>query len=187
MRTKTGKFYMRWEGPYVVVDKISNLNYLVRRNEENFTTVVHVNRMKKYKKGEIETVVIEDDEITREEETQDRNDPQSLPVVPPQTDQEIEVAEEMLVTDAPPENRTQGNQAGESTDGKLVDEEETTTEKKKRGRPLKKRGRPTKQTPNPPAKLSSKIAKKKERNQIAEPTLKMKLRQTIKPRNVLNL
>ncbi len=46
-KTQVGKWYDRWEGPYVIVRKISDVNYLVRAEEKEHTFVVHVNRMKK--------------------------------------------------------------------------------------------------------------------------------------------
>ena len=49
MKSQTGKFYMRWDGPFTVVEKLSDLNYLIRRSEANQTVVVHVNRLKKWK------------------------------------------------------------------------------------------------------------------------------------------
>ena len=52
MKSQTGKFYMRWDGPFTIVEKLSDLNYLIRRSEGNHTVVVHVNRLKKWKKRE---------------------------------------------------------------------------------------------------------------------------------------
>ena len=49
LKAQTGKFYMRWDGPFVVVAKLSNLNYSVRRQDSNHAFVVHVNRMKRWK------------------------------------------------------------------------------------------------------------------------------------------
>jgi hypothetical protein len=45
---QTGKFYMRWEGPYVIVDKLSEQNFVVRHQEDDFQVVVHVNRLRKW-------------------------------------------------------------------------------------------------------------------------------------------
>jgi hypothetical protein len=45
---QTGKFYMRWEGPFMVVDKLSEVNYVIRHQEDNFQIVVHVNRLRKW-------------------------------------------------------------------------------------------------------------------------------------------
>lgn len=47
LKTQTAKFYDRWEGPFIVVRKISDINYLVRAVNKEHTFVVHVNRMKK--------------------------------------------------------------------------------------------------------------------------------------------
>ncbi len=39
---------MRWEGPYVIVDKLSEQNLVVRHQEDDFQVVVHVNRLRKW-------------------------------------------------------------------------------------------------------------------------------------------
>lgn len=39
---------MRWEGPYVIVDKLSEQNFVVRHQEDDFQVVVHVNRLRKW-------------------------------------------------------------------------------------------------------------------------------------------
>jgi hypothetical protein len=48
LSVQTGKFYMRWEGPYVIVDKLSEQNFVVRHQEDDFQVVVHVNRLIKW-------------------------------------------------------------------------------------------------------------------------------------------
>jgi hypothetical protein len=48
LSVQTGKFYMRWEGPYVIVDKLSEQNFVVRHQEDDFQVVVHVNRLRKW-------------------------------------------------------------------------------------------------------------------------------------------
>lgn len=47
MKVQTGKFYDRWEGPYIVVEKRSDQNYVVRRFDSNHVFTTHINRMKK--------------------------------------------------------------------------------------------------------------------------------------------
>ena len=49
MKPQTGKFYMRWDGLYTIVDKLSDLNYLIRKTDSNTPFVVHVNRLKAWK------------------------------------------------------------------------------------------------------------------------------------------
>ena len=49
MKPQTGKFYMRWDGIYVIVDKLSDVNYLIRKTNSNTPFVVHVNRLKPWK------------------------------------------------------------------------------------------------------------------------------------------
>ncbi|EFX61372.1 hypothetical protein DAPPUDRAFT_339906 [Daphnia pulex] len=39
---------MRWEGPYVIVGKLSEQNFVVGHQEDDFQVVVHVNRLRKW-------------------------------------------------------------------------------------------------------------------------------------------
>ena len=48
MHKQKGKFYQRFEGPYVIVKKLSDLNYLIRHKHDNYTVVVHINRLRKW-------------------------------------------------------------------------------------------------------------------------------------------
>lgn len=48
VKPQTGKFYMRWDGPYSIVEKLSPQNYLIRKHDSNTPFVVHVNRLKKW-------------------------------------------------------------------------------------------------------------------------------------------
>ena len=44
---QVGKFYDKWLGPYIVVEKRSDLNYIIRKEHSNHLELVHVNRLKK--------------------------------------------------------------------------------------------------------------------------------------------
>ena len=48
LKAQKGKFAMRWNGPYVVIEKLSNLNCLIRHQDDTYPVVVHVNRMQKW-------------------------------------------------------------------------------------------------------------------------------------------
>jgi hypothetical protein len=48
MAVQTGKFYMRWDGPFIIVKKLSELNYNISHLEDNYQIVVHVNRLRKW-------------------------------------------------------------------------------------------------------------------------------------------
>ncbi len=43
-----GKFNMRWEGPYTVVEKKSNVSYRIGSDDGKKRMVVHADRMKKF-------------------------------------------------------------------------------------------------------------------------------------------
>ena len=50
---RSPKFTFYWHGPYVVLEKYSDLTYKVRNKATGFQKVVHVDRMKrKYKRGD---------------------------------------------------------------------------------------------------------------------------------------
>lgn len=49
MKPQTGKFYMRWDGLFKIVKKLSATNYLIRKTDSNTPFVVHVNRLKPWK------------------------------------------------------------------------------------------------------------------------------------------
>jgi transposase InsO family protein len=49
LKAQKGKFKMRWNGPYIVIEKLSNLNYLIRHQNDTYPVVVHVNRMRKWR------------------------------------------------------------------------------------------------------------------------------------------
>lgn len=44
-----GKFHMKWEGPFVVLDKISDLTYRIQNEANKKISIVHVNRLVPYK------------------------------------------------------------------------------------------------------------------------------------------
>jgi hypothetical protein len=48
MTVQTGKFYMRWDGRYIIVKKLSDVNYTIAHVDENYQIVVHVNRLRKW-------------------------------------------------------------------------------------------------------------------------------------------
>jgi hypothetical protein len=48
MTVQTGKFYMRWDGRYIIVKKLSDVNYTIANVDENYQIVVHVNRLRKW-------------------------------------------------------------------------------------------------------------------------------------------
>ena len=48
MTVQTGKFYMRWDGRYIIVKKLSDVNYTLAHVDENYQIVVHVNRLRKW-------------------------------------------------------------------------------------------------------------------------------------------
>lgn len=66
LKAQKGKFNMRWKGPYVVIEKLSNLNYLIRHQDDTYPVVVHVNRMRKWRG---ETKFNEENSDTDTEET----------------------------------------------------------------------------------------------------------------------
>lgn len=133
MRPQTGKFYMRWKGPYVVVEKISQLNYLVRKQDENFTSIVHVNRMKMWKEG-------------NESEDQPSNEI-SNEMPSGNVDNDNEKTTDQTPTDAlptafPTENNLESENSEHSdVEEKVVDIEASQAnvevQKRKRGRPKK--------------------------------------------------
>ena len=43
-----GKFKMRWEGPYVVVEKKNEVNYKIRSEDGKRSFVTHIDRLKKF-------------------------------------------------------------------------------------------------------------------------------------------
>ena len=48
MAETPGKFNMRWEGPYTVTEKKSNVNYKIVSHDGKKRMVVHADRMKKF-------------------------------------------------------------------------------------------------------------------------------------------
>jgi len=46
LKAQKGKFTKRWNGTYVVIENLSNLNSLIRHQDDTYPVVVHVNRMK---------------------------------------------------------------------------------------------------------------------------------------------
>ena len=47
MANVPGKFNMRWEGPYVILEKKSDVTYKIQREDDKKIVVAHVDRMKK--------------------------------------------------------------------------------------------------------------------------------------------
>jgi hypothetical protein len=48
MSVQTGKFYMRWDGPFIIVKKLSDMNYVIHHVTDDYQIVVHVNRLRKW-------------------------------------------------------------------------------------------------------------------------------------------
>ena len=49
MSVQTGKFYMRWDGPFIVIKKLSDVNYNISHLYDSCQIVVHVNRLTLYR------------------------------------------------------------------------------------------------------------------------------------------
>ena len=127
--------------------------------------------MKIYRVGEKETVIEETDDETSTKEVEIRpeetnNSPPTDPTLEVRVDQEIE----KQVSDL----------HNEPTDPPIV-EQGKTSEKRKRRRP------PKAKKANPPTQVSSKVKKQKDKKQTPLPTLRMSLRKTIRPRDILNI
>ena len=45
-----GKFNMKWDGPFKIIEKISKLNYRILNEQNKQSSIVHVNRLKLWKK-----------------------------------------------------------------------------------------------------------------------------------------
>jgi hypothetical protein len=59
MANTSGKFNMRWEGPYTVKERKGNVNYKIYTDDGKKMLIVHADRMKKFnnrnsKKDEVE-------------------------------------------------------------------------------------------------------------------------------------
>ena len=81
LKTQKGKFKLRWKGPYVVIEKLSNLNYLVRHQDDTYPVVVPINRMRKWR-GE-ENFNTDDFETDNEEtSTQPTPEPENTALEP---------------------------------------------------------------------------------------------------------
>jgi len=77
-KVQTGKFFFRFSTPRIVDKKISEVNYLVRRPEDNHSTIVNVNRMVLWKAAKPEKRKnktknsIQSDESSDESDADDR-------------------------------------------------------------------------------------------------------------------
>jgi len=49
MRVGLGKFHLRWDGPFTIIKKLSNVNYVIRKDDSLTDIVVHVNRLRTYR------------------------------------------------------------------------------------------------------------------------------------------
>ena len=47
-----GKFNMKWDGPFLIIKHISDLNYKILNVQTNQSSIVHVNRLKLWKKSD---------------------------------------------------------------------------------------------------------------------------------------
>ena len=63
MVPQTGKFYNRYTPPYIIVEKLSEINYLVRKEDSDVCITVHVNRIRP---GPTDRVPIGPDEVDEE-------------------------------------------------------------------------------------------------------------------------
>lgn len=81
MKPQTGKFYMRWDGLYTIVEKLSELNYLIRKTDSNSPFVVHVNRLKPWKGDVDETTQLDNQKqpITANNERSDKEKEETIP------------------------------------------------------------------------------------------------------------
>ena len=134
LKAQKGKFAMRWNGPYVVIDKLSNLNYLIRHQDDTYPVVVHVNRMRKWNG---ETKFNNNEEDTENEET-----PTTIHTNPDKTNTattthiNTEVSDNIVVN-ANNESEDTTAVTNEKPTSVTAPEEPTGIVKRKRGRPRK--------------------------------------------------
>jgi hypothetical protein len=48
-RIGLGKFHFRWDGPYTIIKKLSDVNYVIRKDGSLTDIVIHINRIRKFK------------------------------------------------------------------------------------------------------------------------------------------
>lgn len=114
LHPQVGKFVMRYEGPYVVTEKLSELNYVVRKIDSDSPFVVHVNRMKKWTGTENST-----------NENVDRGTEQEIPLL-----QEAAPTSHDNTTE--PQVEVTGN--GETLPADRVTDDKVTNRKKKKSK-----------------------------------------------------
>ena len=65
--SQTGKFYMRWDGPFIIIKKLSNVNVVIRDPRNDASWTVHINRLRKWNgKNEAEKDEIENGNLPTE-------------------------------------------------------------------------------------------------------------------------
>ena len=79
---RSPKFTFYWHGPYVVIEKFSDLTYMVRNKATGFQKAVHIYRMKRrYKREESDDVSRGNNEVkvlTQEADSQSSNTQQEV-------------------------------------------------------------------------------------------------------------
>ena len=65
-----GKFHFRWDGPYQIIEKLSDLTFAIRKEGSLTDQVVHANRIRKYKnRKNLENNEVINETIPTEDET----------------------------------------------------------------------------------------------------------------------
>ena len=150
-KTQPGKFYMRWDGPYIIDDRISDLNYVIRKPTSSTPQTVHVNRLKLWKEkesykqtedvlslplvGPTEAAILDSEEAPPPPESK-----QSTDRIPESQIEPKEGSVLQLPTDNfPPPERANENTVMRS-DSQRIRKEIPTVEKRRPGRPRKVKG-----------------------------------------------
>ena len=154
-KSQTGKFYMRWDGPYIIDDRISDLNYVMRKPKSNTPQTVHVNRLKLWKEkdsiekaGSIpslplaepaEAAILNSEEAPPLSESQQRTDRIPEPQVETEEGTQAESLLPLQIENSPSLERANENTVMRS-DSQKVQKEFPTKEKRRPGRPRKVKG-----------------------------------------------
>ena len=87
MNNSSKKFSAKWIGPYIVINKINNLNYTIKpANRKGKRLIVHINRLKRCftratpteSNTNTATIKVEDQESLITQQLQDRDNPSNL-------------------------------------------------------------------------------------------------------------
>ena len=121
--SQTGKFYMQWDGPFIIIKKLSNVNVVIRDPRNDASWTVHINRLRKWNgKNEAEKDEIENGKPTENKKATENEKPTANSFEKTTENEPTETTDETQIQHT---NDSETNETNDELRNENVDENDT--------------------------------------------------------------